>query len=144
MKKLLILLLAAGLFTSCNNNKGKNDRTDRDTTKTSKDDYNSGDKSSDKDKDKDKDNTDQNKDNNGNTNNNSRGSWSSVEVDAFITNCVSSAVNGGMQRTKADSYCNCMQRKLETLYPNVNDAGSLTEEDMNSPSMQRLVKDCLF
>ena len=143
MKKLLILLLAAGLFTSCNNNKGKNDRTDRDTTKTSKDDYNSGDKSS--DKDKDKDNTDQNKDNNGNTdNNNSRGSWSSVEVDAFITNCVSSAVNGGMQRTKADSYCNCMQRKLETLYPNVNDAGSLTEEDMNSPSMQRLVKDCLF
>ena len=142
MKKLLILLLAAGLFTSCNNNKGKNDRTDRDTTKTSKDDYNSGDKSS--DKDKDKDNTDQNKDNNGNTDNNSRGTWSSVEVDAFITNCVSSAVNGGMQRTKADSYCNCMQRKLETLYPNVNDAGSLTEEDMNSPSMQRLVKDCLF
>ena len=143
MKKLFILLLAAGLFTSCNNNKGKNDRTDRDTTKTSKDDYNSGDKNS----DKDKDNTDQNKDNssnNGNTNNNSRGSWSSVEVDAFITNCVSSAVNGGMQRTKADSYCNCMQRKLETLYPNVNDAGSLTEEDMNSPSMQRLVKDCLF
>lgn len=142
MKKFLILLLAAGLFTSCNNNKGKNDRTDRDTTKTSKDDYNSGDKSS--DKDKDKDNTDQNKDNNGNTDNNSRGTWSSVEVDAFITNCVSSAVNGGMQRTKADSYCNCMQRKLETLYPNVNDAGSLTEEDMNSPSMQRLVKDCLF
>ena len=44
MKKLFILLLAAGLFTSCNNNKGKNDRTDRDTTKTSKDDYNSGDK----------------------------------------------------------------------------------------------------
>ena len=142
MKKLLILLLAAGLFTSCNNNKGKNDPTDRDTTKTSKDDYNSGDKSS--DKDKDKDNTDQDKDNNGNTNNNSRGSWSSAEVDAFTTNCISSAVNGGMQRTKADSYCNCMQRKLETLYPNVNDAGNLTEEDMNSPSMQRLVKDCLF
>ncbi len=140
MKKLLILLLAAGLFTSCNNNKGKNDPTDRDTANTKTDDYKT---TSDKDKDKDKDdNADQDKDNNGN--NNSRGSWSSAEVDAFTTNCISSAVNGGMQRTKADSYCNCMQRKLETLYPNVNDAGNLTEEDMNSPSMQRLVKDCLF
>ncbi len=141
MKKIFILLFVAGLFTSCNNNKGKNDRTDRDTANTKTDDYKTT-------TDKDKDNSDKDKDkdnnsNNGNTNN-STGSWSSVEVDAFITNCVSSAVNGGMQRTKSESYCNCMQRKLETLYPNVNDAGSLTEEDMNSPSMQRLVKDCLF
>ena len=145
MKKLLIFLLATSLITACNN-KAKT------TTTRDKDDYSKQDSTKgDKDKDKDKDNT-SNKDNNNNnssnnqdnTNSNSGASWSSAEVDAFVTNCVSTAVGGGMQQSKADTYCTCMQRKFETLYPNVNDAGKLTAEDMNSPSMQRLVKDCLY
>ena len=147
MKKLLILVLATSLFTACNN-KAKTTTT-RDKDDYSKQDTAKADKDKDMDKPKDKDNS-SNTDNNNNSSNNdnnttsSGSSWSSAEVDAFVTNCVSSAVGGGMQQSKASSYCTCMQRKLETLYPNVNDAGKLTEEDMNSPSMQRLVKDCLY
>lgn len=152
MKRLLILVLAASLFTACNNKaktsttRDKDDYSKQDTTKADKD------KGMDKDNTNNKDNNkDNNNDNNNNSSNNgdnnttsSGGGWSSSEVDAFVTNCVSSAVGGGMQQSRASSYCTCMEKKLETLYPDVNDAGKLTEEDMNSPSMKRLVKDCLF
>ncbi|MBL7729537.1 MAG: hypothetical protein JNM88_00035 [Chitinophagaceae bacterium] len=72
------------------------------------------------------------------------GSWSSAEINAFVSNCEAEAVRGGsMSRTQASSYCNCMQEKFEEMYPNAADAGSLTAEDLQTPAMQRLIRKCL-
>lgn len=71
------------------------------------------------------------------------GSWTSAESSQFVNSCVSEAVKGGMQRSKAQSYCSCMQEKFETMYPNSADAANVTEEDMASPAMKRLIQNCL-
>lgn len=73
-------------------------------------------------------------------NNYSGGAWPSTYVNQFVNSCVSQAVGGGMSSSIAKSYCSCMQQKLEKLYPDPADAGSV---DMDSPSMKRMIKDCL-
>ncbi|MEO7923068.1 MAG: hypothetical protein ABIR30_05270 [Chitinophagaceae bacterium] len=144
MKKVLLLLLTISLFAACNNDKDKNTSTDRE-----KDDYNSRDTTTNK-KEADKPdsttntkNTDEPGNTTPTTNYTSSGRWPSSEVNAFITNCVSSAVEGGMDRPLALRYCECMQVKLETLYPDVKEASLLTDADMETPAMKRLVRDCL-
>ena len=153
MKKLLILLMAFSLFTACNNEKGaRNDRDSR-TNSRDKDDYrNEDDRDKDKtsdrdDRDRDDDRTsdDRNTDDRDNDRTSDRdddrksSGWSSKDVDDFVSSCVSTAVSG-MSRTQAENYCECMQVKLERLYPNPNDAANI---DVNSSSMQKMVKDCL-
>jgi hypothetical protein len=79
-----------------------------------------------------------------NTNTHVAGGWPQVEKTAFITNCVTNATAGGkISRTVAQNYCDCMLNKMETLYPDIQDAGKLTEEEMNSPAMVKMAKDCL-
>ncbi len=152
MKKLLILLMAFSLFTACNNDKGR-PTNDRDRTNTrDKDDYGNDD-SKDKDKDDDRtkpDDDDRNKpedddrnkpeDDDRDDDSNSSSKWSSRDVKDFVSSCTSEAEKGGMGRSAASNYCECMQVKLEKLYPNPNDAGDI---DINSSSMQKMVKDCL-
>jgi hypothetical protein len=62
---------------------------------------------------------------------------------AFVSNCVSTAINGKMEEGLAKRYCDCMQVKMEVLYPDIRDAAALTDADMATPSMQRIIKDCL-
>jgi hypothetical protein len=83
--------------------------------------------------------------NNGNTNsNNGGGSWSSFEVNQFVNSCVTEASKSGqLTRGQAQSYCSCMQEKFEQLYPSAADAGNVTDEDMNSPTMKKLIQNCL-
>ena len=70
--------------------------------------------------------------------------WPQSERDAFIANCVSHAMQEGtISKTVAQNYCDCMLNKMETLYPDVQDAGKLTEEELNSPAMEKMAKDCL-
>lgn len=72
-----------------------------------------------------------------------RGNWSAAEVKAFVGPCVTSAVNGGMTRSTATNYCECMKDKFEQLFPNAVDAGRVTEADLQTPSMKRLIQSCL-
>ncbi len=81
--------------------------------------------------------------NNNSRSNTSGGGWSAAEVDAFVSNCTKEAVRGGMSRSQATNYCSCMQEKFEQMYPNAQDAGGISEDDMNTPAMKRLIQGCL-
>ena len=142
MRKLIILFLAAGLFIACNNDKKTDRRADRDAERT-KDDYSTDDKDSKDSKDadyKDADKGDKEEVSDRDKDNTAGGNWSRSDVNIFVDNCVSEAVKGGMQRTKATDYCECMQRKLEVLYPNSADVGNL---DVESPNIKDMINKCL-
>jgi len=150
MKKLLILLMAFSLFTACNNEKSaRNDRDSRSNNSRDKDDYRNDDDrdkdknsdededSRDKDRNKDRDNDDRTTDDR--DDNKSSGGWTSREVNEFVTTCVDAAEKG-MSTTQARNYCECMQVKLERLYPNSNDAARF---DPESNSAKRMIQECL-
>jgi hypothetical protein len=145
MKKLLILLMAFSLFTACNNDKTAA-RNDRDTRNSrDKDDYRSNDRDDKDTRDDDRTDTrnddrdDDRKDTRDDDRTSSSG-WSSKDVNDFNTSCIESAVSG-MDRSTATRYCECMQVKLEKLYPNPNDAANI---DLESNSMKQMVQDCLY
>ena len=70
--------------------------------------------------------------------------WPQAERDAFITNCEREAMaEGKISSSVAQNYCDCMLNKMETLYPDILDAAKLTEEEFQSPSMEKMAKDCL-
>ena len=138
MKKLLVLLLTFGFFvTACNNNKNSKNQN---LNNRDKDDYGKNENRNNNDEKKNDGNTG----NTGNDNNNSMaGSWSSTDINAFVSTCVSNAVQGGMSQELSQKYCSCMQQKFEQMYPDSKDAGNITEEQMNTPSMMAMVKGCL-
>ena len=69
--------------------------------------------------------------------------WSRKDQLDFVNSCVNKAVKGGMEELDAQSYCDCMQDKLEKKYPNSGDPELLTL-DMDSPAMKTMVNDCLL
>ena len=73
----------------------------------------------------------------------SSGGWTSNEVKRFVNGCVSEAEKGGMEYLDAQSYCDCMQFKLAKIYPNAKDVDRLTEADLETPAMKRMIKSCL-
>ncbi|MBL0333950.1 MAG: hypothetical protein IPP73_01050 [Chitinophagaceae bacterium] len=68
--------------------------------------------------------------------------WPSAERYAFIQACVGSA-KANFSVDTARFYCYCMQEKTEAMYPNIEDAAKVTEEDMSSPTWQKQIKACL-
>lgn len=70
--------------------------------------------------------------------------WSRKEEMQFVDECVNAAVKQGMEELDAQSYCDCMQFKLEKIYPDYREANTLTSADMNSPSMKKMIKECLL
>ncbi len=145
MRKLIILFLAAGLFIACNNDKKSDRRSDRDTERN-QDDYNSDDKDS-KDRDSkeadyqdDRDSRDKEEVSDRDDNDSGNGGWPASSVKVFVDNCADEAVRKGMQRSKAVDYCECMQRKLEILYPNEADVANL---DVNAPNIKAMIEKCL-
>jgi len=64
--------------------------------------------------------------------------WSSQVVRAFVDNCVEEAENG-LTPSEALDYCECMQKKIERMYPDANDLESL---DMESPRVKQMIEDC--
>ena len=65
-------------------------------------------------------------------------SWPENDRKDFTNNCIETAVQKGMGRDTATSYCNCMLGKLEKKYSKPEEAGNL---DMNT--MTEMAKDCL-
>ena len=49
----------------------------------------------------------------------------------------------GLDEEKAKNYCECMLFKVELKYPNPEDAGTISEEDMKSPEWQKIIQGCL-
>ena len=76
------------------------------------------------------------------SNYNADSGWPEIEIKEFVTNCVKAAEKNGMEYLDAQSYCDCMQYKLEKLYPNVRDS-RLTNLNMESSAMKKMVKSCL-
>ena len=69
------------------------------------------------------------------------GTWPAKERDAFMKSCVENANSLGEE--KAKNYCECMMYKMETFYPNVDDAAKVTAEDLKSERWQKILKSCL-
>jgi len=123
MKKLLILFLAFGLFTACNNNKTKADKTDNGKTEKENTDN------------KDAKTTDNKESDNKET---TTSGWSQAERDAFIGTCVDKFNESIGDRPLAESYCECMLGKLEVKFPSATEAGSLGEAEMTEMAKQCL------
>jgi hypothetical protein len=139
MKKIFILLMAFGFFiAACNNNKtAKNQNSNN----REKDDYGKSENRDNIDEKKNEENT-MNKADDNNANSMVSG-WPQVERDAFISNCVRTAMGNGKSRSVSQNYCDCMLNKMETLYPDIQEAAKLTDEELNSPAMEKMAKDCL-
>jgi hypothetical protein len=147
MKKLFALLIVVGLLGfACNNNKTSKNLN---SNNREKDDYGkSGNRNNDDVKKNDEtsgekpdENTVEKPDEN--TGNSLLSGWPQAERDAFKTNCEKNAVGGGISVTLAKNYCDCMLNYMESQYPNVLDAGKLTDEDLETPEMKKIIKECL-
>ena len=75
--------------------------------------------------------------------NNTGGGWPETEIQSFVKACVVKAQKNGLEYLDAQSYCDCMQYKIEQLYPNIADAARITEADLETPAMKKLIKGCL-
>lgn len=71
-----------------------------------------------------------------------RGFWGTKDRDTFLSECIVAAMEG-LDAEKAKNYCECMLFKVELKYPNPEDAGTISEEDMKSPEWQKIIQGCL-
>lgn len=104
----LALLLLLFVFLSCKQKKSTNDATTNDPsgTSSSKTDLNSEGKSG-------------------------TGNWSKKDSDDFVDECVKKA-SERLSTGDALTYCRCMQNKVETKYPNVQNAAGISNSEMGS------------
>jgi hypothetical protein len=147
MKKLLILLLSFSVLLACNNNKTSDKRGDRDTASTrDKDDRGRGDDDgrdagdNDGKIDRNSGKYDDVVDDDEEGNHVPESNWSSTDVKIFVTSCVNTAVAEGMSRSVSESYCNCMQKKIERAYPN---SAHVSRFDQNSAQAMEWAQECL-
>ena len=68
--------------------------------------------------------------------------WPAAERKGFILSCTSEA-KAAMSEDSARFYCYCMLEKLETKYPNIEDAAKITITDMESEAWKTDIKSCL-
>jgi hypothetical protein len=138
MKKIFAFTLAAAfMISSCNNNKNGKDQN---PGNREKDDYGKSENTGKMEEPK----SDEKMVNTDDSQSSSLISgWPQVERDAFISNCERTAIGKGSSRSVAENYCDCMLNKMETLYPDINEAAKLTEEELRSPEMEKMAKDCL-
>ena len=150
MKKLIILLITASLFSACDSDSKGKDKYDRDKSSADvreKDDYRNSD---------DKTNADSKKpsvnDNNSNLgsktstdepdNSETVEGWPQIERRAFINSCERKAISEGSDKLTAQSFCQCMLDKMEARYPDIKVAAKLTMQKVQEFS-ERNRADCL-
>jgi hypothetical protein len=73
----------------------------------------------------------------------SGGTWTKLDREEFVSNCIRTAKEGGLSETKAKNYCECMQFKVEKRYPNADDLTKVTNDDFKSEYWQKLIASCL-
>ncbi|OSZ81054.1 hypothetical protein CAP36_07405 [Chitinophagaceae bacterium IBVUCB2] len=69
-------------------------------------------------------------------------SWTNKDKADFIRECIATAKQS-LGEEKASFYCNCMQVKVEEKYPTVEEAGKITDSELQSESFQKMIKDCM-
>ena len=68
--------------------------------------------------------------------------WSSSDRKQFLSTCTGAA-KGAMGEEKANSYCDCMQKKLEVKYPDPRDANKVTSAELEKPEWAADIQSCL-
>jgi hypothetical protein len=68
--------------------------------------------------------------------------WKTKDRSDFMTNCIATA-KGGVGEEKAKTYCECMLYKIESRYPDPEEATKLTAEDLASPEWKKIAQGCL-
>lgn len=68
--------------------------------------------------------------------------WSAADRTTFVSSCAGAA-KGAMGDAKANSYCDCMQKKLEAKYPDPKKANELKQSEFESEAWMKEIKDCL-
>ena len=130
-------MVLAFSVAACNNDKtGKN----QNSTNREKDDYSKNNSGDNNDEKKDEVKTGDNE----NAVNKTMRGWPQSERDGFMSSCEKNAMAGGtINKELAESYCACMLKKMEILYPDIEEAAKLTNEDLETPAMKRMAADCL-
>lgn len=138
MRKLLILFIAASLFTACNNDKKDSRRSsDRDREK---DDYRSRDDDKGDTRNADYKDDKDSRDREDTRNTDDGGGWSRSEENKFVDDCVAEAEKnvGG---SRASEYCDCMLGKLKRMYSSYKEAerelANITQDEVT-----QLAADC--
>jgi hypothetical protein len=149
MRQLTLWLLAAFLFTSCDNLKTKDtskseDDTEETTKKKKKKPLEEDEDASDEEQTtKKKKNTldddvdDDEATSNDETNSDNSKGWSKADQNKFITNCTQTA-SSSMGEERAEEYCTCMMKKIEKRYPNSSEVDQMTESEIT-----KLAKTCV-
>lgn len=123
--------MAFGLVAaSCNNDKGKNDRGNRE-----RDDYRNNDR--DRDDNGNRDNDDQDRDEDY-----SSGGWSSSEKRQWSKMCVDPLVES-LGETKAEKYCDCVLDKIMEKYPSFEKMNRLGSEEAGMELGKELGMACM-
>lgn len=68
--------------------------------------------------------------------------WTTKDRSEFMVECVKAAKDG-LSEDSAKYYCYCMQSKIETKYPDVDEAAKITAQDLESPEWKKMVQSCL-
>ena len=150
MKKLIILLIIASLFTACDSDSKGKDKYDRDKSSADvreQDDYrNSADKTNADSKKPSVNDDNSNLSSKTSTDetdtNETAAGWPQIERIEFIKSCESKAVETGSNKLIAQSYCQCMLEKMEARYPDVKVVAYLTDAQM-SLFLEKNRVDCL-
>lgn len=150
MKKIIILLMTAGLFAACDNDKNGKDKYDRDKSSADareKDDYRNSDNKANADNSKPSVNDERSNlgtktssdepDNSG-----TMAGWPQNERSGFINSCEKKAIAEGGDKLTAQSFCQCMLDKMEARYPDIKVAAKLTRAQVNQFGEQNRA-DCL-
>ena len=68
--------------------------------------------------------------------------WTNSQTERFIDGCASTAKQN--LGSKANSYCECMQNKIERKYKlSFDQANKLSNEDLSTPEAKADIQDCL-
>ncbi len=73
--------------------------------------------------------------------NNGGGNWTAQQRQQFIQGCAGSAQQNGLTAPQANSYCDCMTRKIEAKFT-FEQAGRMTAADFQTPEWQQAGYDC--
>ena len=61
--------------------------------------------------------------------------WTATQKRNFLTTCEENAVTIG---EKAHDYCDCLQKKVEAKYPNINKANKMSQKEKEAMTIECL------
>ncbi len=148
MKRILIVFLSISLLTACNNSplvkKDKTEKEDRDKGDEDEDDDGDYKKKKKYEEDEDEDYTKKKKHEEDEDDDKDNGGWTIATREKYIDECAGAAMKK-ISRSQAQSYCECMQEKIEKKYEmtlaEANNATTM-QEKLEEPAVKADVVKC--